>query len=119
MTAQPIPPPRRWALLAFALAIAWGCLAPGRAEAVRGWAGGIGATVDLRWESFAQYLDALRSVRPSINVVHFVGHGALRLATVGPDWRREEPVTRPSPTEPRCPRGYPEGRAPDRPPGRL
>src|SRR5215470_15569278 len=47
-------------------------IAPGRAEAVLGWAGGIGASVDLRWETFGQYLDALRAVRPSINVVHFV-----------------------------------------------
>ncbi len=62
-------------------------IAPGRAEDVRGWAGGIGASLDLAWESFGEYLDALRSVRPSINVVHLVGHGALRLATVGPDNR--------------------------------
>src|SRR5262245_43138342 len=63
----------------------------GRAEAVRGWAGGIGATVDLNWETFGQYLDALRSVRPSINVAHFVGHGALRLAAVGPENRAVAP----------------------------
>ncbi len=62
-------------------------IAPGRADAVRGWAGGIGASLDLRWESFGQYLEALRSVRPSINVVHFVGHGALRLAAVGAENR--------------------------------
>jgi N-acyl-D-amino-acid deacylase len=62
-------------------------IAPGREEAVRGWAGGIGASIDLSWQTFGQYLEALRSVRPSINVVHFVGHGALRLATVGPDNR--------------------------------
>jgi len=66
-------------------------IAPGRADAVRGWAGGIGASVDLQWETFGQYLEALRSVRPSINVVHFVGHGALRLATVGPDNRAVAP----------------------------
>jgi len=66
-------------------------IAPGRAESVRGWAGGIGASVDLAWEGFGQYLDALRSVRPSINVVHFVGHGALRLATVGPENRAVGP----------------------------
>src|SRR5262249_52477709 len=66
-------------------------IAPGRAEAVLGWAGGIGASVDLRWGAFGQYLDALRAVRPSINVVHFVGHGALRLATVGPDNRPVDP----------------------------
>ena len=62
-------------------------VAPGRAQAVREWAGGIGAGIDLRWESFGQYLEALRSIRPSINVVHFVGHGALRLAAIGPENR--------------------------------
>jgi N-acyl-D-amino-acid deacylase len=65
-------------------------IAPGRADAVQSWAGGIGASVDFRWETFPQYLDALRARRPSINVAQFVGHGALRLATVGADNR---PVT--------------------------
>ncbi|MBI2017150.1 MAG: D-aminoacylase [Candidatus Rokubacteria bacterium] len=63
---------------------------PGRAEMVRAWAGGIGADLDFRWETFGQYLDALRRRRPSINVVQFVGHGALRLAAIGPENR---PVT--------------------------
>jgi N-acyl-D-amino-acid deacylase len=60
--------------------------APVRAEQqalVKGWVGGIGMTPDLRWESFGQYLDALRSVRPSVNVVHMVGHGAIRIAAMG------------------------------------
>src|SRR2546426_9866978 len=52
-------------------------------EIVQGWAGGIGASLDLRWEPFAQYLDALRAIRPSVNVAHFVGHGALRIAALG------------------------------------
>src|SRR6476646_2428091 len=52
-------------------------------EIVRGWAGGIGASLDFRWESFAQYLDALRAIRPSVNIAHFVGHGALRIAAMG------------------------------------
>src|SRR5262245_47308150 len=52
-------------------------------EIVQGWAGGIGASLDLRWESFAQYLDALRAIRPSVNIAHFVGHGALRIAALG------------------------------------
>src|SRR6266446_1114529 len=43
----------------------------------------IGASPDLKSESFAQYLDALRAVRPSVNVAHFVGHGALRIAAMG------------------------------------
>ncbi|MGH7388302.1 MAG: N-acyl-D-amino-acid deacylase family protein [Candidatus Rokuibacteriota bacterium] len=60
--------------------------APVRGEqhaVVQGWAGGVGANLDLRWETFAQYLDALRAVRPSVNVAHFVGHGALRIAAMG------------------------------------
>lgn len=50
---------------------------------IQGWAGGIGATLDLRWETFGQYLDALRAVKPTVNVAHFVGHGALRIAAMG------------------------------------
>src|SRR6059036_3257611 len=58
-------------------------LAPGQEDVVRGWAGGIGASLDLRWETFGQYLDALAKVRPAVNVAHFVGHGALRIAAMG------------------------------------
>ena len=64
---------------------------PERRELVRTWAGGIGARVEARWESFAQYLDVLRAARPSINVAHFVGHGALRLATIGAEARPAGP----------------------------
>jgi N-acyl-D-amino-acid deacylase len=56
---------------------------PDQRDIVRGWAGGIGAGLDLKAETFAQYLDALRSLRPSVNVAHFVGHGALRIAAMG------------------------------------
>jgi N-acyl-D-amino-acid deacylase len=65
-------------------------IAPGREELVQTWAGGIGASADFRWETFPQYLDALRAQKPSVTVVQFVGHGALRLAAIGPDNR---PVT--------------------------
>jgi N-acyl-D-amino-acid deacylase len=58
-------------------------VAPERREAVRGWAGGLGARGETAWETFGQYLDALRAVRPAVNVVHFVGHGALRIAAMG------------------------------------
>src|SRR5262245_18091466 len=37
----------------------------------------------MRWESCAQYRDALRAIRPAVNVAHFVGHGALRIAALG------------------------------------
>src|SRR6266403_800602 len=66
-------------------------IAPGSEDAVRGWAGGIGASLEFRWETFGEYLAALRAVRPSINVAHFVGHGALRLAAVGAENRAVSP----------------------------
>jgi N-acyl-D-amino-acid deacylase len=66
-------------------------IAPGRGEMVERWAGGIGASLDFPWETFSEYLDALRARRPSINVAQFVGHGALRLATVGPESRPVSP----------------------------
>ena len=57
---------------------------PERRGAVAAWLGGLGGAPDIRWTGFGEYLDVLRAARPSINVVHFVGHGALRLATIGP-----------------------------------
>ena len=60
---------------------------PGRAELVKAWAGGIGSRLPIAWESFGQYLEHLRRLGPSVNIVQFVGQGALRLATVGPDNR--------------------------------
>jgi N-acyl-D-amino-acid deacylase len=56
---------------------------PGQEAVVRGWAGGVGASLDLEWTAFGEYLDALRSIRPSVNIAHFVGHGALRIAAMG------------------------------------
>ncbi|HSF05806.1 MAG TPA: D-aminoacylase [Methylomirabilota bacterium] len=60
---------------------------PGGRDLLRAWAGGIGARLEIRWTTFAEYLDALRAARVCINVVPFVGHGALRLAAVGPENR--------------------------------
>jgi N-acyl-D-amino-acid deacylase len=65
-------------------------LRPEQQSLVEGWVGGIGMTPDLKWETFGQYLDALRSVRPAVNVVHFVGHGALRIAAMGFEARAAE-----------------------------
>ena len=65
-------------------------VAPGRAELVQEWAGGIGGKLPITWNSFREYLDHLRLLGPSVNIVQFVGHGALRLAAVGPAAR---PVT--------------------------
>jgi N-acyl-D-amino-acid deacylase len=56
---------------------------PEQQALMKGWVGGIGLTPDLTWETFGQYLDTLRGVRPAVNVVHFVGHGALRIAAMG------------------------------------
>ena len=55
----------------------------GQEALVKGWVGGIGLAPDLHWETFGQYLDKLRALRPSVNVIHFVGHGALRIAAMG------------------------------------
>jgi N-acyl-D-amino-acid deacylase len=65
-------------------------LRPEHQALVEGWVGGIGLTPDLKWQTFGQYLDALRSVRPAVNVVHFVGHGALRIAAMGFEARPAE-----------------------------
>ena len=65
-------------------------LRPEQQALVMGWIGGIGQTPDLKWETFGQYLDALRGIRPAVNVVHFVGHGALRIAAMGFDARPAE-----------------------------
>ena len=65
-------------------------VAPGRAGLVQEWAGGIGGALPITWNTFGQYLDHLRGLGPTVNIVQFVGHGALRFAAVGPDAR---PVT--------------------------
>lgn len=56
-------------------------------DRLRVWAAGIGARLDIDWTTFGEYLDALRAARVGINVVPFVGHGALRLAAVGAENR--------------------------------
>jgi N-acyl-D-amino-acid deacylase len=47
----------------------------------------LGATLSVRWSTFDQYLAALEAARPSVNVVHFVGHGPIRYAAMGADNR--------------------------------
>jgi N-acyl-D-amino-acid deacylase len=66
-------------------------IAAGRADLVQAWAGGLGMNVPARWQTFAQYLDHLRALGVSVNVAHFAGHGALRLATVGAEARAARP----------------------------
>ena len=60
---------------------------PGRADLVREWTSGLSRGMPISWETFHDYLEHLRRLGPSVNVVQFVGHGALRLATVGPENR--------------------------------
>jgi N-acyl-D-amino-acid deacylase len=62
-------------------------IAPGEAGTVRAWAEGLGLDVTPTWQTFAQYLDYLRGLGVAVNVAHFVGHGALRLAAVGAEAR--------------------------------
>jgi N-acyl-D-amino-acid deacylase len=47
----------------------------------------LGATLKVRWSTFDEYLRALEETRPSINVVHFVGHGPIRYAAMGAENR--------------------------------
>jgi len=62
-------------------------VAPGRAQQVQEWAGGIGGQIPIAWHTVGEYLEHLRRLGLTVNVVQFVGHGALRLATVGADDR--------------------------------
>jgi N-acyl-D-amino-acid deacylase len=50
-------------------------------------ASSLGATLNIRWSSFNEYLNALDRIRPSVNIVHFVGHGAIRYAGMGAENR--------------------------------
>ena len=50
-------------------------------------ASSLGASLHVRWSSFNEYLNALDRLRPSVNVVHFVGHGAIRYAGMGAENR--------------------------------
>ena len=47
----------------------------------------LGAALKVRWRSFGEYLEALEALKPTINVVHFVGHGPLRFAAMGAEDR--------------------------------
>ena len=50
-------------------------------------ANSLGATLEVRWSTFGEYLDALEQAHPSINIVHFVGHGPIRYAAMGAENR--------------------------------
>jgi len=68
-----------------------GPVALGAEESVGDWISGIGNKPRVSWHGFGEYLDHVRALGPSVNVIQFVGHGALRLATVGGDDRAPTP----------------------------
>ncbi len=47
--------------------------------------------IEWSWRSFGEYLDVLESARPATNVVALVGHGNLRLLTMGMENRAPKP----------------------------
>ena len=62
--------------------------APMRDDVVDDWRrylSGLNGDPDIvwSWKSFSDYLDALKRAKPSTNVVSLVGHGNLRLITMG------------------------------------
>src|SRR5438093_1363687 len=59
-----------------------GPIGQGREDEVRDWIGGIGSKPRVSWHSFGEYLDSVRGLGVSVNVVQFVGHGALRWAAM-------------------------------------
>ena len=61
---------------------------PALAAQLRGFVSGFGPDLDWSWSSFDSYLRNLDSVRPAVNIVPLVGHGALRIAVMGMDDRK-------------------------------
>ena len=39
--------------------------------------------VDITWSTFSEYLESLDKIKPAVNIVPLVGHGALRIAVMG------------------------------------
>jgi len=56
---------------------------PGLAAQLRYFVSGFGPDLDWSWSDFGSYLRRLDSVRPAVNVIPLVGHGALRIAVMG------------------------------------
>jgi N-acyl-D-amino-acid deacylase len=61
-------------------------------DELRGFALAVPRGLDFRWRSVAEYLDALDADGMALNVIQLVGHGALRVATMG--FARREPSAR-------------------------
>jgi N-acyl-D-amino-acid deacylase len=57
------------------------------AQQVEAAAHSLGATLKVRWSTFNEYLAMLEKMRPSVNIVHFVGHGPIRYAAMGAERR--------------------------------
>lgn len=62
-------------------------LDPALAAEQRAACNGLGPDLAWDWTTFAEYLDRLDAARPAVNCIPLVGHGMLRLATVGADAR--------------------------------
>lgn len=60
---------------------------PRRAEDQRAAGHGLGPDLDWSWRTFGEYLERLEAAGPAVNCVPLVGHGMLRLATVGAEDR--------------------------------
>jgi len=43
---------------------------------------------DINWTTFGQWLDRVEAAKPGINVVPLVGHGAIRTAVMGVNYKR-------------------------------
>src|SRR5262245_3919271 len=63
---------------------------PDRPHLIEDMAAALGVTLKVGWTGFGEYLDRLDAAGLGLNVVHFVGHGALRLAAMGPENRPAE-----------------------------
>ena len=57
--------------------------APPGGGLLREWAAFLSPQLDWGWTSFGSWLDRLRQAGLTGNVVHFVGHGTLRIAAMG------------------------------------
>ena len=62
-------------------------LVPARRDALERVSDALGSRLRTRWTGFDEYLERLGERPLAVNVVPFVGHGALRLATVGTENR--------------------------------
>jgi len=64
---------------------------PAEPSLLAGWAAFLGPDVPGSWTTFGSWLERVQEAGLSMNVVPFVGHGALRLATMGFAQRAPDP----------------------------